>query len=90
MGLPKLLFYTHGLVDGGAERLWSCLASALKTRGYEVAFAVDFIAHDNAANLDSTIPLTVLGRNHAVAIVRLAKLLRSSLEGKEPFNFKKH
>jgi hypothetical protein len=29
----KVLFYTHGLVDGGAERLWSCLASAIKNRG---------------------------------------------------------
>lgn len=77
MVLPKLLFYTHGLVDGGAERLWSCLASALKSRGYDVAFAVDFIADDNAANLDPSIPLTVLGRNHAVAVARLAKLLRT-------------
>ena len=77
MALPKLLFYTHGLVDGGAERLWSCLASALKQRGYQVTFAVDFVAPDNAANLDPTIPLTVLGRNHALATVRLARLLRA-------------
>ncbi len=77
MALPKLLFYTHGLVDGGAERLWSCLASALKQRGYDVSFAVDFNAVDNAANLDPSIPLTVLGRNHALATLRLAKLLRA-------------
>ncbi len=77
MPLPKLLFYTHGLVDGGAERLWSCLASAFKERGYDVSFAVDFEAQDNAHNLDPAIPVTVLGRNHALATQRLAKLLRS-------------
>ena len=78
MALPKLLFYTHGLVDGGAERLWSCLASALGQRGYDVSFAVDFEAPDNAANLDPSIPVTVLGRNHARATMRLAKLLRQT------------
>ena len=77
MALPKLLFYTHGLIDGGAERLWSCLASAFKQRGYDVHFAVDFNANDNAANLDPSIPITVLGRNHALATARLAKLLRA-------------
>ena len=77
MALPKLLFYTHGLIDGGAERLWSCLATALKQRGYDVTFAVDFTASDNAANLDPSIPLTVLGRNHGLATLRLAKLLRA-------------
>ena len=77
MAHPKLLFYTHGLVDGGAERLWSCLASALKARGHEVIFAVDFEAPDNAANLDPSIPVTVLGRNNALATKRLAELLRA-------------
>lgn len=77
MALPKLLFYTHGLIDGGAERLWSCLASAFKARGYDVSFAVDFEAQDNAQNLDPSIPVTVLGRNHALATQRLAKLLRA-------------
>lgn len=77
MALPKLLFYTHGLIDGGAERLWSCLASAFKQRGYGVTFAVDFMASDNAANLDPSIPVTVLGRNHGLATLRLAKLLRA-------------
>ena len=77
MALPKLLFYTHGLVDGGAERLWSCLASAFKQRGYDVTFAVDFDAPDNAANLDPAIPVTVLGRNHALATKRLAEMLRA-------------
>ncbi len=78
MPLPKLLFYTHALVDGGAERLWSCLATAFKHRGYEVLFAVDYDAKENAANLDSSIPLTVLGRNHAKSVAQLIKLLSST------------
>lgn len=75
MALPKLLFYTHGLVDGGAERLWATLATAFKERGHEVIFAVDYEAFDNRASLDPAIPLTVLGRNHGLAIARLARLI---------------
>ncbi len=76
MAKPKLLFYTHGLVDGGAERLWACLASAFKQRGYDVVFAQDFEAEDNRANLDTSIPVTTLGRSHLMAMRRLADLLR--------------
>jgi glycosyltransferase involved in cell wall biosynthesis len=76
MPLPKILFYTHGLVDGGAERLWACLASALKQRGYDVIFAQDFEAQENRANLDTSIRLTTLGASHFSATRRLAQLLR--------------
>lgn len=72
----KILFYTHGLVDGGGERLWSCLASAFKARGNDVIFAQDFEAEENRANLDATIPLITLGRNHFTAIKRLADVLK--------------
>ncbi|MFN3869166.1 MAG: glycosyltransferase [Hyphomicrobiaceae bacterium] len=75
MPLPKLLFYTHGLVDGGAERLWACLATAFKQRGYDVTFVQDFEADDNRANLDPSIPLITLGPNHSRATWRLSKLL---------------
>jgi glycosyltransferase involved in cell wall biosynthesis len=71
----KILFYTHGLVDGGGERLWSCLASAFKARGNDVLFAQDFEADENRANLDSSIPLVTLGRNHFRAVRALADLL---------------
>jgi glycosyltransferase involved in cell wall biosynthesis len=74
-GLPKLLFYTHGLVDGGGERLWACLASAMKQRGYNVVFAQDFEASDNRHNLDVDIPIHTLGRNHVGATRRLAEVL---------------
>lgn len=72
----KILFYTHGLVDGGGERLWSCLASAFKARGEDVIFAQDFEADENRANLDPTIPLFTLGRNHLRSTRELAALLR--------------
>jgi glycosyltransferase involved in cell wall biosynthesis len=73
----KILFYTHALVDGGAERLWARLASAFKERGFEVIFAQDFEADDNRGNLDASIPVHTLGRNHWRAARNLADLLRN-------------
>ena len=75
MTKPKLLFYTHALLDGGAERLWACLATEFKARGYDVIFAQDFVADDNAASLDTSIPLVTLGSGHIRATWRLARLL---------------
>ncbi|MBL8884915.1 MAG: glycosyltransferase [Hyphomicrobium sp.] len=72
----KILFYTHGLVDGGGERLWSCLASAFKARGNDVIFVQDFEADENRSNLDSSIPLFTIGRSHWRAVRRLADILR--------------
>jgi glycosyltransferase involved in cell wall biosynthesis len=73
----KILFYTHALVDGGAERLWSRLASAFKERGFEVIFAQDFEADDNRGNLDANIRVYTLGRNHWRATRNLADLLEA-------------
>ncbi len=73
--LPKILFYTHGLVDGGGERLWACLATAFKQRGYPVIFVQDFEADDNRHNLDPTIRTYTLGSNHFRATRRLAEVL---------------
>ena len=73
--MPRIAFYTHGLVDGGAERLWACLASAIKTRGFDVQFIQDFEASDNRPNLRSDIPVHTLGTNHFLATWRLARLL---------------
>jgi glycosyltransferase involved in cell wall biosynthesis len=72
----KLPFYTHGLVDGGAERLWSCLASAMKARGYDVMFVQDFEADENRNNLHPSIPLLTLGRGHFQATKDLAEILK--------------
>lgn len=73
----KLLFYTHGLVDGGGERLWACLATAFHQRGYPVVFVQDFEADDNKHNLDPAIPVYTLGRNHLAATRRLADVLKA-------------
>ena len=72
----KLLFYTHGLVDGGAERLWSCLATAMQARGYDVVFVQDFEGEENRANVAPGIPLYTLGRGHFRAIRALAEVLK--------------
>lgn len=74
----RLMFYTHGLVGGGAERVWALLASAFHRRGAEVTFVVDFEATDNLPYLDPAIPLRVLGRGHARATVRLSKLIEDT------------
>ena len=76
MPAPRILLYTHGLVDGGGERLWACLATALKARGYDVLFAKDFEADENKDNLDPSIPVHTLGRNHVQATRNLARLLK--------------
>lgn len=75
MRKPKILFYTHGLVDGGAERLWACLATAFHERGYDVIFAEEFAADDNRGNLALGIPVLHLGSNHIKATWKLARFL---------------
>jgi glycosyltransferase involved in cell wall biosynthesis len=72
---PRLLFYTHALVGGGAERVWALAASGLHARGYDVAFAVDFEAPENRHLLPETIPYHVLGRGHVDSTRALARLL---------------
>lgn len=76
MSTAKILCYTHGLVDGGAERLWACLATAFKERGFDVVFVQDFEADDNRANLHPNIELITLGKGHFRATRKLADVLR--------------
>lgn len=72
----RILFYTHALVGGGAERVWALMASALKARGHDVHFAVDFVAQENHAFLADDVPLHVLGSGHGASVLALARLLR--------------
>jgi glycosyltransferase involved in cell wall biosynthesis len=76
--MPKrrLLFYTHGLVGGGGERVWALIASGLSRRGHEVAFVVDFTARENEHLIAPEIRQFVLGPNHGAATAALAKVLR--------------
>ncbi|WP_424360283.1 glycosyltransferase [Methylocystis parvus] len=72
----KLLFYTHALAGGGAERVFARLASGFSDRGDRVTFAVDFEAQENRALLSRDVDLVVLPRGHGPATLALAKLLR--------------
>lgn len=71
-----VLFYTHALMAGGAERVWARLASAFVRGGDRVIFAVDFDAAENRPHLDPRVDYIVLPRGHAGAVLGLAALLR--------------
>ncbi|MBI1212606.1 MAG: glycosyltransferase [Alphaproteobacteria bacterium] len=77
--MPKhrLLFYTHGLVGGGGERIWAAVASGLSRRGHDVGFAVDFVAQENEHLIAPEVRRFTLGSGHAAAIASLAKLLKA-------------
>lgn len=72
----KLLFYTHALAGGGAERVFARLASGFSARGDRVTFAVDFDATENRGLLSRDVDLIVLPPGHGPATLALAKLLR--------------
>lgn len=74
--LRKLIFYTHALAGGGAERVWALLASGFARRGHEVIMAVDYESTDNLAFIDKKVRIEVLGGPHAQNVLRLAKLIR--------------
>jgi len=72
----KLVFYTHALAGGGAERVFARLASGFCARGDQVTFVVDFEAEENRGLLSRDVDLVVLPRGHARAVAALAELLR--------------
>ncbi len=74
--MRKFLFYMPALAGGGAERVWAVLASVFARAGHEVIFAVDFDRPENRGFLDSRVRLVTLHRNHAIAVVKLAALIR--------------
>ncbi|GJD30177.1 N-acetylgalactosamine-N, N'-diacetylbacillosaminyl-diphospho-undecaprenol4-alpha-N-acetylgalactosaminyltransferase [Methylobacterium adhaesivum] len=71
----SLLFYTHAVTGGGAERVWALLASGLAARGHTVTLAYDHDADGAEAALDPRVRRLALGANHAVAVARLARHL---------------
>lgn len=73
----RLLFYTHGLVGGGAERVWALVASGLHRRGWDVTFGVDFEDGANEGFLPPDMKRVVFGRGHARAVATIARFLRS-------------
>ena len=72
----KLLFYTHGLTSGGAERVVARLATGFAARGDHVLLAVDFEAQENSHLLSPKVDLRVLPRGHVQSTLALARLLR--------------
>jgi glycosyltransferase involved in cell wall biosynthesis len=75
--LPRsILFYTHALAGGGAERVVATLASGLAQRGHRVTLATDYAVADLEALIDPAVQRLDLGRAHAGAILRLARWLR--------------
>lgn len=73
----RLLFYTHGLVGGGAERVWALVASGLLKRGWDVTFGVDFEDGANAGFLPADMKRVVFGRKHTAAIAEIARFLKA-------------
>jgi glycosyltransferase involved in cell wall biosynthesis len=73
---PPLLFYTHALADGGAERVWTLLASGFHRRGYKVIMVVDYELNENKVFLDPGIELIILKGNHLENISRLYRLIK--------------
>lgn len=74
----KILFYTHGLTGGGAERVWALLASGFARDGHDVIFACDFEAGENRGFLDPAVRLVILGGRHLRTVRRLASLIRKT------------
>ncbi len=74
----KIIFYTHALAGGGAERVFALLASGLARRGHVVMLATDREASENKGFLDSSVELVNVGTGHASSILNLAKLIRQA------------
>lgn len=72
----RLLFYTHALTHGGAERVMAMLASAMAEAGNDVFFAVDHIADDHGIALSKDVKLVTLGGSHFMQLVKIARLLK--------------
>jgi glycosyltransferase involved in cell wall biosynthesis len=73
----RLLFYTHGLVGGGAERVWALLAAGLYARGWDVTFGVDFEAKENAGLLPKDMKRVLFGQGHGRAVRSIARFLKA-------------
>ncbi|MBY0612789.1 MAG: glycosyltransferase [Beijerinckiaceae bacterium] len=77
MAARKILFYTHALTGGGAERVWALLATRFAEAGDDVIFAVDHTATENADFLDARVRSVVLGKGHLAAIGNLRRLIEA-------------
>lgn len=74
----RLLFYTHALTHGGAERVMAMLASAMADAGNDVFFAVDHITDDHGIALSNDVKLVTLGGSHLMQLVKIGRLLKDT------------
>ena len=72
----KIVFHTHALVAGGAEKVMARLASGFAARGDDVIFAVDFDASDWRPLIAASVRYVVLPKGHLRATLALSALLR--------------
>jgi glycosyltransferase involved in cell wall biosynthesis len=72
----NLLFYIPALIDGGAERVMSDLASGFARDGNEVMLVVDFQGGGNAPKLEDLVQIQVLDKGHLGSVLALARLIR--------------
>ena len=71
----KILFYTHALSGGGAERVWALLASSFAARGHDVIFATDRLASENTPFVDQRVRQVVLSEGHVSSVRDLRRLI---------------
>jgi glycosyltransferase involved in cell wall biosynthesis len=74
----RLLFHIPAMVGGGAERVVAVLATSFADSGDQVTLAVETESHEQDAFLESAITVVAIGKDHALGVVRLAKLIRAS------------
>ncbi len=73
----KILFYTHALTGGGAERVWALIASRFAQNGDDVLFAVDYSAAENAIFLDPRVRVVGLSPGHLASVLSLKGIIAS-------------
>ena len=75
--MKTLLFYTHALTGGGAERVLAVLASGYARRGERVLFVTDYESKDNLGFLDEKVERVIVGRGLFGSTRALSKILKA-------------
>jgi glycosyltransferase involved in cell wall biosynthesis len=73
---PKLAFYVHSMVGGGAERVFALLASGFAKRGYRVDLVMNRAAGPHMAFVAPEVRVVSLDRSTATALPALMRYLR--------------
>ncbi|MGL4324003.1 MAG: glycosyltransferase [Beijerinckiaceae bacterium] len=73
----KILFYTHALTQGGAERVTAALASAFARHGDDVTLIVDHEMPDHGIGLADDVTLLVLNGGHSSQLRALVSVIKA-------------